>query len=235
MSDAPAYPSLMDRIASRVAPEAAAAFVNELNRLREAPAVERLLGLFPGVSRRLGGAPLTEDASAFIGGPLGPVPLSPLGVDTAGRIAMLQCVAEARPELLEEAAWAAYREGDTLEKMAVVRALPLLPDAGRFLELSLDAGRTNDTRLFMAVACETPFPARYYPELEFNKLYMKAAFVKVPLDRIVGLAERANPELSRMASDYIAEQEAAGRPFPPEIRRAIAFFPPQSDDRSLPR
>lgn len=226
MPDALASASLMDCVALRIVPETAAVFAAELERLEKDPTLERLLGLFPAVSRRLGSGPLTEDENAFMEGPEDRVPLSPLNVDTAGRIALLQCIATARPAFLEAAVWAVYREGDTLEKIAVVRALPLLPQAERFLELSLDAGRTNDTRLFAAVACRTPFPMRHYPELEFNKLYMKAAFVKVPLDQIIGLAERANSELARMASDYVAEQEAAGRAFPPEIWRAIAFYPP---------
>jgi hypothetical protein len=50
---------------------------------------------------------------------------------------------------------------------------------------------------------------------------LKALFNKVALARIQGLADRANPELARMASDYAAERRAAGRSVPNDIGLAI--------------
>jgi HEAT repeats len=120
----------------------------------------------------------------------------------------------------------AYHEGDSREKKAVVQGLSLLPEAYRFLDLALDAGRRAETTLFHAVACDNPFPARHYPELEFNKLVMKAAFVGAPIARIVGRERRANPELARMAMDHVSEQESAVRRFDPQIWLAVAAFPP---------
>jgi hypothetical protein len=224
MSDAGV--ELVQRIRARATAEATAWLDRELLALRESPSVERLMAGFGAASRRLGADPLSSAADASVLGPLDAVPLAHWTVDTAGRTAMLLCATNGRPELLAEAVWSVYRHGDTLEKLAVVRALSLLPEQERFIDLSLDAGRTNDTRLFAAVACLNPFPARHYPELEFNKLYMKAAFVRAPLDQILGLEHRANRELSRMAYDYVSEQEAAARAFPPEIWVAVGFYPP---------
>jgi hypothetical protein len=181
---------------------------------------------FAQAARRLGRQPLQAAASETLVGPLDPVPLAGFSAEVAGRAALLMGLGETRPEALNDAVETLYREGDTGEKIAVVRALPLLPDQARWVWLALDAGRTNETELFRAVACDNPFPARHYPELEFNKLVMKAAFVRAPVDRIAGLLRRANPELSRMAMEHIDEQESAGRSFAPELWPAIAAHPP---------
>jgi hypothetical protein len=185
----------------------------------------RFLNAFTAAARALGRGPLGADATS-VAGPAGPVTLAGLSCDVAGRVLLLTRLAQEAPAQLTAACLAAYREGDTREKIAVVRALPLLPDAERFVEIALDAGRTNELDLFRSLACDNPFPARHYDELAWNKLYMKAAFVGLPLERMQGFAARENAELSRMALHYIEQQESAGRSFPLHLWLAIAAFPP---------
>jgi len=226
MPNAPSTETLTAQLRACVSSEAAAEFARELGTLRAEPDSTRLLTSFSAAARRLGKASLGADASASVHGPVDAVPLAPFTADVAGRALLLLTLAEAKPDALEDAVWNAYREGDTSEKIAIVRSLSLLPEPERFLDLALDAGRTNETHLFSALACDNPFPARYYPELEFNKLVMKAAFVRVPVERVQGLDRRANAELSRMVLDYVAEQEAAGRGFPAPIWLAVSVSPP---------
>ncbi|HLV01258.1 MAG TPA: EboA domain-containing protein, partial [Acidobacteriota bacterium] len=83
-----------------------------------------------------------------------------------------------------------------------------------------------------AIACRNPYPARYFPELNFNQMVLKCLFVGVEIHRIVGLGERFNPELSRMCNDYVDEREAAGRSVPVEVW--LALLPKCEEDR-LPR
>jgi hypothetical protein len=154
------------------------------------------------------------------------VPLAEWTVDVASRVALLTALAEGSPASLETWLELVYRAGDAREKTAVVRSLAFLPDGARFLPIALDAGRVNDTELFGALAVDNPFAAVHYPELEFDKLVMKAAFVGARIDRIIGLARRANPELARMAMEHIDEQESARRTFAPELWLAIASKPP---------
>jgi len=186
---------------------------------------------FASIARRLGRSPLpagpplaTDDDTVSTG---------TWSVDEAGRVALLLSIAAGSPDRVEEIVNLLYTDGDTREKMAVVRALPLLPGGARWIELALDAGRTNELPLFAALGCENPYPARHYPELEFNKLVMKAVFVGVDVGRIVGLARRANPELARMAVEYIEQQLSAGRTFPPDLWLAIAAFPPAGAIRTI--
>jgi len=147
-----------------------------------------------------------------------PVPTEGWTVDDAGRVLIL--LAAGDRGLIETL----YREGDSREKRAVLRALPLLAGGERFVELALDAGRTNESDLFAALACDNPYPARHYGEREWNKLVMKAAFVGAPLSRIVGLERRSNRELCRMALEYIDQQESAGRAVPPDLDKLVAPF-----------
>ncbi len=109
------------------------------------------------------------------------------------------------------------RRGDNGERIALLRALPLLPDPARFTELAIDACRTHVLDVFAAIACDNPFPARYFPEPSFNQLVIKTLFVELPLGRVHGWIGRANSELVRMAADYEAERRAAGRPVPADI------------------
>lgn len=180
--------------------------------------------VFAVATRQVGREPLTD--AVDLTGPDDVVSTAGWPRDVAARVCVLAFIAERHPDELVRLVGELYRDGDSREKAGVLRALSLLGDGARFVTLALDAGRTNETDLFATLACDNPFPARHYPELELNKLVMKAAFVGVPIDRIVGLDRRANPELARMGMEYIDEQESARRRFPPEIWLAIAPHPP---------
>jgi hypothetical protein len=110
-----------------------------------------------------------------------------------------------------------FRQGDTREKVAILRALPLLPEPALHLPLAIDACRTSVQPVFEAIACENPFPAEHFPELNFNQLVLKAVFIEVALKRIVGLDSRLSAELGRMAKDYAQERTAAGRSVPADL------------------
>jgi hypothetical protein len=115
--------------------------------------------------------------------------------------------AEHRVPLYKEA----LRKGDSGEQVSALRALPFLPHAEAYLEWAVDACRTNVKDVFAALANDNPYPARFFPELNFNQLVMKALFLGVPARRIVGIQERITQSLSKMAADYASERRAAGR------------------------
>lgn len=125
-----------------------------------------------------------------------------------------------------------YRYGDMGEQESWLKGLSCLPAPKNYEELAVDACRTNIVPLLEAIACRNPYPARYFPELNFNQMVLKCLFVGVEIHRIVGLSGRFNPELSRMCNDYVDEREAAGRSVPVEIW--LALLPECEEDR-LPR
>ena len=121
----------------------------------------------------------------------------------------------------EAAAVECFVQGDSREQQSWLRTVAALPAPKRFLTLVIDACRTSIVPLFEAVACENTYPAAYFPERNFNQLVLKALFNGIALNRIVGLASRLNPDLSRMARDYADERRAAGRSVPADIGMAM--------------
>ncbi|MBD0305938.1 MAG: EboA domain-containing protein [Nitrospiraceae bacterium] len=114
-----------------------------------------------------------------------------------------------------------YEQGDVRERRAVLRALPFLPEGGRFIPMAVDACRSHIQPVFEAVACENPYPAGHFPEPSFNQMVLKALFTGVALNRVIGLDARITPELTRMAKDYASERRAAGRSVPADLERLI--------------
>jgi len=183
--------------------------------------LEDLLAVYAAVRRKLGQAlvePGVEQVRALDAVGLD----APQGwsCDEVGRAALLCAALAARPGDGHPAlVHTLYTKGDTHERRALLRALPLLPDPQRFASTAIEACRTNVVPVFEAIACENTYPERHFPDTAFEQLVLKALFLEVSLARVRGLAARARPELARMASDYAAERRAAGRSVPADLAR----------------
>jgi hypothetical protein len=146
-------------------------------------------------------------------------------LEDAGRAALLLASAAADPHGFVRAATDCYEQGDSAEQQSWLKSTALLPEPQQLLPIVIDACRTNILPLFEAVACENPFPARHFPERNFNQMVLKALFNNVALTRIAGLAGRHNADLTRMAADYASERRAAGRTVPSDIGLAMTETP----------
>jgi hypothetical protein len=178
----------------------------------------QLLRRYTEAARALGVAPLKGVSAAAFGPDWKEVPLDRWTVTDGGRALML--LARAGGTMggsFAADATSCYENGDAGEQQSWMRAVALLPGARGFLPLVIDTCRTNILPLFESVACENPYPSRYFPELNFNQMVLKALFNGVALARIVGLDSRANDSLARMANDYAAERRAAGRSVPADL------------------
>jgi hypothetical protein len=80
--------------------------------------------------------------------------------------------------------------------------------------------------VLQVLACDNPFPSAYMEALAFNQMVMKVIFNGLPLARILGLGERADAELRRMARAFARERRAAGRTVP----RDLALIDPALTD-----
>jgi hypothetical protein len=143
------------------------------------------------------------------------------GDDAARAVLLLTLAERTGAEQFATTAIECYERGDSREQQSWLRALPLMPGPERFLNVAIDACRTNILPQFESISCENPYPERYFPELNFNQLVLKAMFNGIALARIVGLSGRVNSELSRMALDYAAERRAAGRSVPADLALAL--------------
>jgi hypothetical protein len=120
---------------------------------------------------------------------------------------------EARVKLAQNV----FKTGDNEERAALLKALSILPEPEAFVELAIDSCRTHVQSVFEAIACENPYPARCFPDLNFNQMVLKSFFTGVAVARIEGLAARRSPELVRMAEAYASERRAAGRSVPADL------------------
>ncbi len=118
-----------------------------------------------------------------------------------------------------------FERGDNREKISFLVTLCALPRCESLCDIAVEACRTNVQDVFEAIACENRYPATYFSEGAFNQMTVKALFTGIRLERIVGLAQRRNPELARMVGDYVAERRAAGRPVPEDA--ALVMDPGQ--------
>lgn len=116
------------------------------------------------------------------------------------------------------------RTADAGEVIALYRGLPLYPDP-QSLEFEVGEGlRSNMRAVFEAIAHDNPYPCVQFDEHRWNHMVLKALFIGSRLAPIVGLDERANPELARTLLDYAHERWAAGRAVSPELWRCVGPF-----------
>jgi len=117
-----------------------------------------------------------------------------------------------------------FETADMHEHQALFAALPLMPFQEELIPRAIDGLRTNISLVFDAIALNNPFPAKYFPEANWNQLVLKAIFMQRPLYKIQSLEERRNLDLAAIARDFAHERWAAGREVMPEIWRLISPF-----------
>ena len=208
----------------RQAGDHAAWFEDRLARLA-ASATERELHIVLGMApRRLGKADLALDEADLAAADAAYAGWNPSGwsVDGAARVAALLAHRGARPfaEMFKDL----RRTADVAELVALYRGLPLYPEP-EALAFEVGEGlRSNMRTVFEAICHCNPYPRDHFDEHRWNHMVLKALFVESTLAPIVGLDERANPELARILRDYAHERWAAGRPVSPELWRCVGPF-----------
>ncbi|GAA4974688.1 EboA domain-containing protein [Actinoplanes utahensis] len=103
-----------------------------------------------------------------------------------------------------------YWTGDSGERLAVLAALPSVPQAVA-VPLLEDALRSNDARL---VAAALGPAATALDQGTWRQGVLKCVFLGIPLAGVHDLDRRADPELIAMLGGLAAERDAAGRALP---------------------
>jgi L-ribulose-5-phosphate 3-epimerase len=194
-----------------------------VNRLYQALAVTVPdLSWLDGAVRRVAAGPATIGelfpAAARCCGRDTPLPVEGYTAGEAARVVLLAALPLEGDDLVDEIV-ALYRHGDAAEKRAVLKALPVLPVAGKAVGLLEDALRTNDTRL--VAAAMGPYAA-YLDDAAWRQGVLKCVFMGVPLSAVHGLADRADAELGAMLAGLAAERRAAGRDLPADANALLA-------------
>lgn len=146
-------------------------------------------------------------------------------LDEAFRLLLLYEVLKSASDYYTHAVKKLIEVADKDELVTFLKFLDLLPEAEQFCDAAVQALRTNIEPVFDAIALRNAYPQKYFNTQQWNQMYLKAAFMQRPLLDIVGVEERANPELSRIISDYAHERWAASRAIDPMIWRPAAICP----------
>ena len=117
------------------------------------------------------------------------------------------------------------------ELVALYSSLPLLHYPESWKNRCAEGIRSNIGSVLEAIICNNPYPSEQLSEAAWNQLVMKAFFTEKPIHQIIGLDQRANPELASMLSDYASERRAAGRPVNPQLWRCVGPF---IDEKKFP-
>ncbi len=138
-------------------------------------------------------------------------------LDEIGRLAILSKLDEKQIDLLFETA-------EMQEAVALTKSLPYLDNPTQYLLRATDAVRSNMGPVFDAIAFDNTYPKDYFSEAAWNQLVLKCIFNDKAIHRIIGLDERANPQLAQTLSDFAHERWAAGRRVPSQVWRLIPRF-----------
>ncbi|MDT7727091.1 MAG: hypothetical protein QOI21_3667 [Actinomycetota bacterium] len=169
----------------------------------------KIRALFPAAGRKCGRGPLTSEHDALRG----------WTVDDAVRVLLLSVLST---RSLVSEVHELYRYGDASEKRAVIRGLAEVPIGSDGLPLVRDALRTNDTRLVAAALGR--YGSEHLDAPAYRHGVLKCVFMGIPLADISGLADRADPELTRMLRSFAEERLAAGRPVPADVGLLVPEF-----------
>jgi hypothetical protein len=226
----PGWQVLRDIVAARAGGHAG--WVEERLAALQAGAPERDLHIFLGLApRRLGKADLdlTSQERTAADAACPGWSLEGWSIDGAARVLALVLYKGGRP--FAETFKDLRRTADTAELIALYRGLPLYPDP-EALHFEIGEGlRSNMKPVFEAIAHRNPFPRDHFDEHRWNHMVLKALFIGSRLAPIVGLDERANPELAQILREYAHERWSAGRSVSPELWRCVGPF--ASDDEAL--
>lgn len=118
-----------------------------------------------------------------------------------------------------------FRTGDNAEREAALKALALLPEPGRFLDVAFDACRSSVQTTVEAITLDNAYPDQYFPPEAFRGMALKALHLGLPLARVHRLAAHVDAELARMAEAYASERRAAGRAIAADIHLLILGSP----------
>jgi len=113
------------------------------------------------------------------------------------------------------------RFSDDEEKISIAKGIIILDPDGLLVDEMIDLCRTNSTEVLSSLALDNSYPAKYFPEINFNQLILKSMFLGLDISRVENLNGRKNIELSRMAADYKQERINANRSVPKCLALAL--------------
>jgi hypothetical protein len=214
---------LLRWLSRQLAPEAMGWLAAELERQRTTVDERRLalsLGL---VGRKVGRTDLTldpDDEMAAQGLRAGWQPRL-WGTDEAARVALLMATYHGDDRPFAARIDRLCTTAELTEHVAYLKGFAVFPAGRQLHDRAREGVRSSIGPVFEAVACHNPYPLDYFDEGAWNQMVVKCVFTGAPINSIVGLAQRRNPELLQMLRDLVAERRAAGRSVPDAVHAYV--------------
>lgn len=108
------------------------------------------------------------------------------------------------------------------EHIACLKGFAVFPAARQLGGRAREAVRSSAQAVFQAIAAHNPYPFDHFDDAAWNQMVVKCVFSGLPIDTVVGLHERRNPDLVRMLRDLVSERHAAGRVLPDAVHAYLA-------------
>jgi hypothetical protein len=144
------------------------------------------------------------------------------GTDEAARVALVLATYRGDDEGFAARVDRLCATGELTEQVAYLKGFAIFPAAHALRGRAREAVRSSIAPVFEAIARSNPYPRDYFDESAWNQMVVKCVFSGLPIEAIVGLDQRRNPELITMLRDLVSERTAAGRATPHEVHRFIA-------------
>lgn len=142
--------------------------------------------------------------------------------DEAARVALLLSTYRGDPSTFAARVEKLCATAEVTEYVAYLKGLAVFPAGAELYGRAREGVRSSIGPVFCAVACRNPYPSDYFDAEAWNQMVVKCVFIGAPIETIVGLNQRRNPEVVQMMRDLAAERHAAGRPLPDAVHRYIA-------------
>ena len=117
-----------------------------------------------------------------------------------------------------------FKAAEMNELVALYGSLPVLAYPEEWVVQCSEGIRSNIGTVLEAIMCDNPYPAEYLNEPAWNQLVLKAFFTEKPIEKIIGLEDRANKALAYTLSDYAHERWSANRTFDLQLWRVVSKF-----------
>lgn len=145
-------------------------------------------------------------------------------IDRLGRLCLLLHLDPSDKERYFRTIENLFLAAEVSELVALYSSLPVLAWPELWKLRCAEGIRSNIGHVLEAIMYNNPYPMQYLDEKAWNQLILKAFFTDKDVNKIPGIEDRANAELSRTLSDYAHERWAAKRKVNPQLWRFTSKF-----------
>ncbi len=117
-----------------------------------------------------------------------------------------------------------FKNAEMNELADLYAALSVFAYSATWVKRCVEGIRSNIGPVLEAIMYNNPYPSKFLDEAAWNQLVLKAFFTDKIVNRIIGLDDRANPQLASTLIDYAHERWAAKRPVNIQLWRLVGKF-----------